>query len=105
MQSSHEIFVKWPFLHDLVQKAMQNCVPKSIFLFGSRARGDYKSTSDFDIAIDTDVDHAAWAQFVVDYEEESSTLLPIDFLRIDSVSPEILKSIQSEGILLYGKNA
>lgn len=51
--SCREVFLKWPFLEDLVAIARESAGAKSIILFGSRARGDFETTSDFDVAIDT----------------------------------------------------
>ena len=61
-----------------------------VILFGSRARGDY---SGGDIT-----------RFSLDLEEETSTLLTYDVVNLDEkVSPELLASIQKEGIILYEK--
>ena len=47
-----------------------------VILFGSRARGDYKRTSDIDLAVEGgDV-----ASFSLDVEEETTTLLKFDIV-------------------------
>lgn len=71
-----------------------------VVLFGSRARGDYKKTSDIDLAV-TGGDITL---FTLDVEEETSTLLSFDVVNLDgSVQEELRKSIEQEGRLLYEK--
>ncbi len=71
-----------------------------IVLFGSRARGDYRKTSDIDIAVSGgDV-----IGFTLAGDEETSTLLQFDIVNLDgTVQPELLDSIRREGKLLYEK--
>ena len=71
-----------------------------VVLFGSRARGDYKKTSDIDLA----VTGGTITLFTLDVEEETSTLLSFDVVNLDgSVQEELRKSIEQEGRLLYEK--
>ncbi len=71
-----------------------------VMLFGSRARGDYKKTSDIDLA----VMGGNITLFTLDVEEETSTLLSFDVVNLDgSVQEELRKSIEQEGKLLYEK--
>lgn len=71
-----------------------------VMLFGSRARGDYKKTSDIDLA----VTGGNITLFTLDVEEETSTLLSFDVVNLDgSVQEELRKSIEQEGRLLYEK--
>ena len=71
-----------------------------VVLFGSRARGDYKKTSDIDLA----VTGGNITLFALDVEEETSTLLSFDVVNLDgSVQEELRKSIEQEGRLLYEK--
>ena len=71
-----------------------------IILFGSRARGDYKRTSDIDLAVmGGDI-----ARFALDVEEETSTLLKFDIVNLNRpVHDELMSSIEKEGNLLYEK--
>lgn len=73
---------------------------ESVILFGSRARGDYKRTSDIDLAVSGgDV-----ARFVLDVEEETATLLKYDIVDLDSeMQDELRESIRKEGKILYEK--
>lgn len=71
---------------------------KKVILFGSRARGDYRRTSDIDLA----VTGGSVARFALDVEEETSTLLKFDVVNLDlSVQRELLESIREEGIVIY----
>ena len=71
-----------------------------IILFGSRARGDYKRTSDIDLAVmGGDI-----ARFALDVEEETSTLLKFDIVNLNRpVHDELMSSIEKEGTGLYEK--
>ena len=71
-----------------------------IILFGSRARGDFHRTSDIDLA----VSGGDFANFSIDVDELTDTLLKYDFVNLDgAVQPELLESIQKEGVLIYEK--
>ena len=73
---------------------------KKVILFGSRARGDFKRTSDIDLA----VSGGNFDRFALDVDEETSTLLMFDIVDIDrDMQPELKKSIERDGILLYEK--
>lgn len=49
---------------------------EKVILFGSRARGDFRRTSDIDIA----VTGGDFARFALDVDEETSTLLEYDIV-------------------------
>lgn len=73
---------------------------KKVILFGSRARGDYKRTSDIDIA----VSGGDFAEFALDVEEETSTLLEFDIVNLNrEMQDELRETIKREGKLLYEK--
>lgn len=86
-------------LQEIENLAMQYGLDR-VILFGSRARGDYRRTSDIDLAV--------WggdiARFAVDVEEETSTLLKFDIVDMNSaVQPELVRSVEQEGKVLYEK--
>ena len=64
---------------------------EQVLLFGSRSRGDYKRTSDIDLAVKGgNID-----RFALDVEEETTTLLEYDIVDLDEpMQPELLESIQ-----------
>lgn len=73
---------------------------KKVILFGSRARGDYTRASDIDLA----VCGGNITDFALDVDEETSTPLKYDIVDLNSaIQEELLKSIETEGKLLYEK--
>ncbi|MCI5994609.1 MAG: nucleotidyltransferase domain-containing protein [Blautia sp.] len=71
---------------------------KKVILFGSRARGDFRKTSDIDLA----VQGGDTTRFALDVEEEVSTLLFFDVVDLDApVQAELLNSIVQEGKVIY----
>lgn len=67
---------------------------KSVSLFGSRAYGDNKDTSDIDLAIVapglSDMD---WLNFADQVENELDTLLKIDLIRWETASIKLREEI------------
>lgn len=73
---------------------------KKVILFGSRARGDFKRTSDIDLA----VSGGNFDRFALDVDEETSTLLMFDIVDLDrEMQVELRESIEREGVILYEK--
>lgn len=86
-------------IKEIIQLAEKYGIDK-VILFGSRARGDYKKTSDIDLAVSgKDV-----AGFALDVDEETSTLLKYDIVDLNgSIQDELRESIAQEGRILYEK--
>lgn len=83
----------------IISIAKRNGIEK-LMVFGSRVRGDYKRTSDIDLAIIG----GNSAAFSLDMNEEVPTLLEFDIVSLDgSVQSELLESIKREGKLIYEK--
>ena len=73
---------------------------EKVILFGSRARGDFRRTSDIDIA----VTGGDITRFALDVDEETSTLLEYDIVNLDrDMQDELRESIEKEGRILYEK--
>lgn len=71
-----------------------------VILFGSRARGDYRRTSDIDLA----VSGGNVPAFMIDVEEDVATLLKFDIVDMGKEMQEELRmSILTEGKLIYEK--
>ena len=71
-----------------------------VILFGSRARGDYRRTSDIDLA----VSGGDFTRFALDVDEETSTLLKYDIIDLKrKMQDELRESIKKEGRILYEK--
>ena len=84
---------------DIISIAIKNDI-KKLILFGSRARGDFKRTSDIDLA----VEGGNISAFAVQVDEEVSILLEFDIINLDGrEQKELLESIRREGVLLYEK--
>ena len=74
---------------------------KKIILFGSRARGDHQTKSDFDIAIDCpEANFDDWID-LLQTTEKIPTLLSIQIIRYNTSSKELQDRIKEEGVILY----
>ncbi|CQR70498.1 Nucleotidyltransferase domain protein [Sporomusa ovata DSM 2662] len=75
---------------------------QKVILFGSRARGDNSSVSDYDIAVfGKDMSERIKTGFYLEVED-IDTLKKIDIVFIDDkVSPILLEKIADEGIVVY----
>lgn len=77
-----------------------NKYPYKFYIFGSRARGDYKKTSDIDIAIKGNVPAKEKSKIWLDFEE-LDIIYFIDIVYINDVKKEqLLKNIELEGVLI-----
>lgn len=87
--------------HQLAQLAAKHGARKLI-LFGSRARNDFKQTSDIDLAIygmSQDKQSLFWWEV-----EDLPTLLKLDLIFISpNVSPALLKNIKRDGVTLMDR--
>ncbi|MDY2996709.1 MAG: nucleotidyltransferase domain-containing protein [Faecalimonas sp.] len=71
---------------------------KKVILFGSRARGNFKEKSDIDLA----VQGGDFIRFMLDVNEETSTLLSFDIINLDEeIQSELRESIKKEGKIVY----
>lgn len=86
-------------LRELSYFAQKHSINK-IVLFGSRARGTNTERSDIDIAVyGGDFDNFYW-----DVKEKVNSLLMFDIVQADSsVSNELKKEIQKDGVVIYEK--
>jgi len=75
---------------------------EKVILFGSRARGDNSSVSDYDIAIyGSGLSTNEKAAFSLEIEE-IETLKKFDIVFIDgSVSQELIKNVMNDGVIIY----
>ena len=86
-------------LREICDLAEKYHIQKGI-LFGSRARGDFKRTSDIDLA----VEGGEVECFALDIDEETTTLLEYDIVDLArKIQPELRESIEREGKILYEK--
>ena len=70
-----------------IQKLAKIHNMNKVILFGSRARGDFKRTSDIDLAAEGE----NFDRFALDIEEETSTLLQYDIVNLGRDMQEELR--------------
>jgi uncharacterized protein len=79
--------------------------PEKVILYGSRARGDARRDSDYDLAFVFPKDrHNRWVRFVVDLDDAAVTLLPVDLLDWNEASSQLRERICSEGVVVYERS-
>jgi len=75
---------------------------RSLYLFGSRARGDAGSKSDIDIAVNCPGASFEQWQKVLAIIDNADTLLSIDVVRYDTLSDSLFKrKIDESKLVLY----
>jgi len=73
---------------------------EQVVLFGSRARGDYKKTSDIDIAVKFKGVDKKLA--LIGKLEEIDCILKFDVINIEKKSnKKLIENIEKEGIVIY----
>lgn len=84
-----------------IQEIGQNYLIKRIVLFGSRARGDHKSTSDIDLAVFPLPEFEGKGRFCAEIDDLRS-LLKIDIVFVNETTEKtFLESIKKEGVIIY----
>ncbi len=73
----------------------------SIYLFGSRARGDAMETSDFDIAVFAENDIDKEMTFVREQFELSNIPHTVELIDLNKTSETFRNCVLEEGILLW----
>ncbi|NBX75178.1 MAG: nucleotidyltransferase domain-containing protein [Proteobacteria bacterium] len=89
-------------LQYLIQKAKEDLDVSKIVLFGSRARGDARENSDFDLAFEF-VKKEKWAAFLMEAQEESPSLYAYDLVDLDTCDRKFKNKIAEEGVVIYEK--
>lgn len=94
-----ETGIKSQVIQEICEMACKYGVNR-VILFGSRARGDFRRTSDIDLA----ATGGDFNRFALDVDEETSTLLKFDLVDLDGeVQQELRDSIRKEGVVFYEK--
>ncbi len=86
---------------DFIVTLARHPVVEAIYLYGSRARGDFMEKSDIDLAINCPHASSIDWQELLDIVDAAQTLLHIDILRLDRSGPEILRKIDQDKVCLY----
>lgn len=81
-----------------IKKILSTYLPSAtIYVFGSRARGDYKKYSDLDLAIELTepIQMKTWSEL---QEQFSECFIPykIDLVDMSKIDPDFRKTIQDE---------
>jgi uncharacterized protein len=93
-------------IHRVVALGVRAVDPDKVILYGSRARGDAREQSDYDLAFVFPEDrHGRWVRFMVDLDDAAATLLPVDLLDWNEASAALRERIRNEGIALYERSA
>lgn len=73
-----------------------------VYIFGSRSRGDYKITSDIDLAIESTSDIKLR---LLNKLEDIRCILKFDVVDLKNIGNEkLFENIKKEGILIYKKD-
>lgn len=87
----------------LVTQLLTQVKADKIVLFGSRARGDHRENSDFDIAVALPPgEETAFRRFVLDLDEMPLTLFGVDLVNMNTLDQAYLENIHRDGKVLYG---
>lgn len=78
--------------------------PSKILLFGSRARGDHRENSDYDIAFVGVKDVPRWQQFLLKADDEPWSLQKMDLVLFEGLNEDYRDSISKEGLVLYDRS-
>lgn len=82
----------------LINYFKQNLNIKSVILFGSRAKGNDKYNSDIDLCIECPLNVRGTVEYEID---ELIGIYSCDILFLDSLTEEIKKQIDRDGIVIY----
>lgn len=86
----------------VVEQGVRAVDPKRVVLYGSRARGDARDNSDFDLAfVFPEEQRGRWIRFLADLDDAGLTLRPVDLVNWNEASEPLREQICKEGIILY----
>lgn len=76
------------------------CGLQRAWLFGSRAKGDARENSDFDLAFEV-ADSDRWAGFVTAIQDDPPSLYKYDLVNLSEIDEGFRSAILKEGIQIY----
>lgn len=85
----------------LLRRGVNLVDPATVVLFGSRARGDHRDNSDFDISFRGLARPEEWSRYQAEAAEEPFTLHKVDLLIYEKVSEDYRRNIDKDGVVLY----
>ena len=78
----------------------------TVYLFGSRARGDFTEKSDYDFAFDFSPEcNSQKGLFLSEFSEDAPTLHLMDLIDISQISADFKEKIIKEGQKIYERKA
>ncbi|KXG78808.1 hypothetical protein AN618_01460 [Fervidicola ferrireducens] len=85
-----------------LRRIFEKYAVQKVLLFGSRARGDFKKTSDVDLAIFSENITDREFSLIVDEIDEIDTPLSFDVVHFEKLKKDSLKEkILKDGVLIY----
>ena len=75
---------------------------RAAYLFGSRARGSHKSTSDVDIAVVFVPTASAWNEVELQEQLTAQLAMPVQVVDLARAGSPLVKAVYREGIQLVG---
>lgn len=104
MEVYSKMGISLKLFNDIKKVVLKNPIIDKVVIFGSRARGDYKKTSDIDICIYGKDIKSIDINLLEDSFKEINTPLDFDVVYFNKISKEALKiNIEKDGILIYAK--
>lgn len=90
------------FLNELLRYCSSNECIEEVILFGSRARGEHRSNSDIDLAIQTNNATYSKQNLIENEITEMSTYLKLDIVFVDRLTKKgLINNIKREGKIIY----
>ena len=85
-------------VYEKIKKVIENNKKYKIVLFGSRARGDYKETSDIDLAVLDNISREEQYK-IIDEIDLLDIVYKVDIVFVDlNTKAELVESIQRDGV-------
>ena len=102
-----------PVVTEMVKRIAERCHPQKIILFGSRARGDARGDSDFDLLIIAPSDEPRWHRTIPIYGLLAGLGVPKDVVwwtpeevaEWRDVKSHFINTVLREGSVLYESTA
>jgi predicted nucleotidyltransferase len=85
---------------NILKRGLGN-TPCTIFLFGSRVRGEQNPASDFDIAVDSTGEISASLSLLREELENSNIPQKVDLVDLKQTSEEFRSVILREGVIIW----
>jgi predicted nucleotidyltransferase len=79
---------------------------RRVLLFGSRARGDQRERSDYDLAVSAPgMSRADWVRWKLELEERAPTLCGLDLVLLEQLEDASLsRAIERDGVVIHEKS-